>query len=1209
MRLERFSPFKYTVFHLKTGEDVVVLAMTREEFLRQKMGNQVLILDGAMGTAIQGLHLSEDDYSYEQRPPALGCSEILLFTRPDAIYDIHLEYLKAGADIISTDTFGANRFSLAEYGLDHLSYDFNLAAAELARAAVEEIEAQEETRYAFVAGSIGPTGKAASFSASAEDLTRRDASFDEFVEIFSEQARGLLDGNVDLFLIETAFDTLVVKAALTAVYTEMKKQSKELPVMVSVTFSDNSNRTLSGQTVEAFVSSMSHYPLFSLGLNCSTGIREMLPLIDRVAAVSPFPLSAHPNAGFPNLDGDYEQSASEFVSLMSQPLKQGLLHIVGGCCGTTPVHIRALRDSLSQYPVPSRVPKERGFTLSGLEPLEDPDSFIVVGERSNVAGSRKFARLIREHRYTQALSVLRSQIEMGSKVIDICLDDALIDSVSEMRTLLRHALSDPDIARIPFMIDSSDWPTIVTALKEIQGRAIVNSISLKDGEELFISKARFIDSMGSAMVVMLFDEHGQAATFEKKIEIAQRSYTLLTDQGIAPTSIVFDPNVLTIATGIAEHDSYGKDFIDAVAWITEHLPGVKVSGGVSNLSFSFRGNNFIREAMHAVFLDMARQKGLSMAIINPETQSDGSLLDQETYAIVRSAIEGVQTEALIEHAINVQDRELVRKEKSLDEQLPPAGRERLIWALKKGVDSYLEQDLSALCDLEAVDIIEGPLMDGMKAVGALFQEGRMFLPQVVRSARVMKMAVAILQPRLTEAKSAQGSTAGTVVFATVKGDVHDIGKNIVILVLECNNFHVIDLGVMVPAHQILDAARTHAADLVALSGLITPSLKEMEQVCSLFEQEGMDIPILIGGATTSERHTAIRIAPSYPARVFHGRDATQAVSSALTLLSSQAESFIETTDRHYREIREESRRSQLLLTPYSEAVRHRFHKQEPTLFRNLPYIQVIDWVRLEDLLPYVTYPNFFKAWLVSPESEEAQTLKRDLTALLEIPEVHEALNASIRGAYGLFPVTKDPQGRIRITAGEKETSFTFLRSQMPDRQGRFLSMSDFIHDSEIDTLGMFVLSAGLALGPLEQKYRDAGDDYSALLLATFSNRLAEAFSEYTEQRIVQPVWKVKTVRPGIGYPVTPDHTMKQQVFDLLEVTSSCGITLTESMAMKPLSTVSGFYFGGEDAGYFTLHGISEQQLEHYVQLTGRSRNEVLDMMPVDLYSESPKETL
>ncbi len=1183
--------------------------MTREEFLRQKMGKQVLILDGAMGTAIQGLHLSEDEYSYEQGAPALGCSEILLFTRPDAIYDIHLEYLKAGADIISTDTFGANRFSLAEYGLDHLSYDLNLAAAELARAAVEEIEAQEETRYAFVAGSIGPTGKAASFSASAEDLTRRDASFDDFVEIFSEQARGLLDGNVDLFLIETAFDTLVVKAALTAVYSEMEKKGKNLPVMVSVTFSDNSNRTLSGQTVEAFVASMSFFPLFSLGLNCSTGIREMLPLIDRVAAVSPFPLSAHPNAGFPDLDGNYEQSAEEFVSLMSEPLTQGLLHIVGGCCGTTPVHIRALKEALSQFPAPSRIPVKRAFTLSGLEPLEDPDSFIVVGERSNVAGSRKFARLIREHRYTEALSVLRKQIEMGAKVIDICLDDALLDSAAEMRTLLRHALSDPDIARIPLMIDSSDWPTIVTALKEIQGRAIVNSISLKDGEELFISKARFIDSMGSAMVVMLFDEHGQAATFEKKIEIAQRSYSLLTSNGIAPQSIVFDPNVLTIATGIPEHDSYGRDFIDAVSWITEHLEGVKISGGVSNLSFSFRGNNFIREAMHAVFLDMARERGLSMAIINPETQSDGSLLDRQTYSIVRSAIEGVHSDALIEHAILVQDRALVRKERISDEQLPSAGRERLIWALKKGVDTYLEQDLSALSGLEAVEIIEGPLMEGMKAVGALFQEGKMFLPQVVRSARVMKMAVAILQPRLTEAKSAQGSTAGTVVFATVKGDVHDIGKNIVILVLECNNFKVIDLGVMVPAREILDAARTHSADLVGLSGLITPSLKEMEHVCSLFHQEGMDIPILIGGATTSERHTAIRIAPSYPARVFHGRDATQAVSNALTLLSSRSAAFIETTDRRYREIREESERSRILLTPYGETLVDRYRKQKATLFRELPYTQVIDWVHLEDLLPYVTYPNFFKAWLVSPESEEADTLKKDLSALLDIPEVHAAFDRSIRGVYGLFPVTKDAQGRILVSAHGKESSFTFLRSQLSDRQGRYLSMSDFVHDSEPDTLGMFVLSAGLALEPLEQKYREAGDDYSALLIATFSNRLAEAFSEYTEQQIVRPLWKVKTVRPGIGYPVTPDHTMKGQVFDLLEVTASCGITLTESMGMKPLSTVSGFYFGGEDVGYFTLHGISEQQLEHYTQLTGRSRNEVLDMMPVDLYSEAPKETI
>ncbi len=1191
---------------LSTTSDSEEDCMTRDEYLRQRMGEQVLVLDGAMGTAIQALHLGEEDYSYEGRSPAHGCSEILLFTRPDAIYDIHLDYLKAGADIISTNTFGANRFSLGEYGLDPLVYDLNLAAAELARAAVEEIEAAEETRYAFVAGSIGPTGKAASFSASADDLTRRDASFDEFVEVFSEQVRGLLDGNVDLFLIETAFDTLVVKAALSAIYGEMEKKGKNLPVMVSVTFSDNSNRTLSGQTVEAFVASMSYYPLFSLGLNCSTGIKEMLPLIDRVAAISPFPLSAHPNAGFPDLDGNYEQSASEFVSLMSEPLERGLLHIIGGCCGTTPLHIKALKDSLAAFPAPSRTPQERTFTLSGLEPIADPESFIVVGERSNVAGSRKFARLIREKKYGEALSVIRGQISMGATVIDICLDDALIDAPSEMRMLLRHALSDPEIARIPFMIDSSDWDAVVAALKEIQGRAIINSISLKDGEELFLAKAKYIASMGAAMVVMLFDEVGQAATYEKKIEIAQRSYTLLTQNGIEATSIVFDPNVLTIATGIAEHDSYGKDFLDAVEWITEHLKGVKISGGVSNLSFSFRGNNFIREAMHAVFLDMAREKGLSMAIINPETQSDGSLLDEETYTIVRSAILGINTDALIEHAISVQDRSLLRKEKQADEEVPAPGPERLVWALRKGVDSYLEEDLSSLAHLEAVEIIEGPLMDGMKHVGALFQEGKMFLPQVVRSARVMKMAVAILQPRLEEAKASESASAGTVVFATVKGDVHDIGKNIVILVLECNNFKVIDLGVMVPPHDILAAAREHKADIVGLSGLITPSLREMEFVCSLFEQEGMTVPIMIGGATTSEKHTAIRIAPSYPGKVFHGRDATQAVSTALTLRSSHALSFTEETDTRYREIREEAEKNKITLQSFSSVQSLGYRKEETTLFSATPYIRVVDWVSVDDLLPYVTYPNFFKAWLVPPDSDEAAKLKKDVFTLLENPEVKAAFNASIRGVYGLLPVKKDEKGRI-IVQGTDETSFTFLRSQMPNRYGMCLSMADFIHDSEMDTLGMFVLSAGLALEPLEQKFKEEGDDYSALLIATFSNRLAEAFSEYTEQNIIHPLWGVKTVRPGIGYPVTPDHTMKRQVFDLLDATASCGINLTDSMVMDPVSSVSGFYFGGKDAGYFTLHGISEQQLDHYVSLTGRTREDVLDMMPVDLYSEAPKD--
>ncbi len=1178
--------------------------MTRTEYLRSLMGERVLLLDGAMGTAIQALHLKEDDYRYEDHPASLGCSEILTLSRPDAIYDIYLNYLKAGADIVTTNTFNANRFSMSEYHLEGIVYDLNLAAAELARAAIEEIEAEDESRYAFVAGSIGPTGKAASFSASAEDLTMRDASFDQFVEAFSEQVNGLLDGNVDLFLIETAFDTLVVKAALTAVYTEMEKREKDIPVMVSVTFSDNSNRTLSGQTVEAFVSSMSCYPLFSLGLNCSTGIKEMLPLIDRVAAVSPFPISAHPNAGFPDLDGNYEQSASEFVSLMAPPLEQGLLHIVGGCCGTTPLHIRAMKEALEKSGPPRRVPQERRFTLSGLEPLKNEGELIVVGERSNVAGSRKFARLIREKKYSEALSVLRGQIAMGATVIDICLDDALIDSAAEMKILLRHALSDPDIACIPFMIDSSDWDTIVTALKEMQGRAIINSISLKDGEELFIAKAKYIESMGAAMVVMLFDENGQAATYEKKVEIAGRSYDLLLSKGIHPSSIVFDPNILTIATGIAEHDSYGKDFLDAVGWITGNLPGVKVSGGVSNLSFGFRGNNFIREAMHAVFLDMAREKGLSMAIINPETQSDGSLLDEETYTIIRDAVNGINPDALIEHAISSQDRNLLRKEKGVAEEIPPAGVERLVWALRKGIETYIEEDLATLDHLPAVEIIEGPLMDGMKIVGGLFQEGKMFLPQVVRSARVMKIAVAILQPKLEEAKTTESSSAGTVVFATVKGDVHDIGKNIVILVLECNNFNVIDLGVMVPPGDILEAARTHKADMVGLSGLITPSLKEMENVCALFEREGMTIPVLIGGATTSEKHTAIRIAPSYPGKVLHGRDATQAVSTALTLRSSHAQRFMQETDARYRKIREDAERDKLVLKPFASVGDLRYRKDSPTLYHEKPHVRLIDWVTVDDILPYVTYPNFFKAWMVPPESEEAEKLRKDVFSLLAIPEVKEAFNASIRGVYGLFPVRKDAEGRILVSGEDgSETSLVFLRSQLPNRVGMCLSMSDFIHDTAPDTLGMFALSAGLALSPVEEKYKAAGDDYSALLIATFSNRLAEAFSEYAEQNIIRPLWGVKTVRPGIGYPVTPDHTMKRDVFSLLDATGKCGIVLTDSMVMDPPSSVSGFYFGGEDAGYFTLHGISEQQLESYVKLTGRSRDEVLGMMPVELFSE------
>ncbi len=1191
--------------------------MTRNEYLRTLMGQKVLLLDGAMGTTVQSLHLSEDDYIIDSLPAAPGCIDLLTLTRSDVIFDIHYQYLLAGSDIIETNTFGANAFSLEEYALTSYVYDMNLAAAEIARAAVERIEAEDEQRYAFVAGVIGPTGKGLSFSTSTDDLSARSASFDQFVEIYRQQAIALLDGNVDLFLVETVFDTLVAKAALYAIFEEMKERGVSIPVMVSATFSDKSGRTLSGQTLKALVSSLSSYPLFSLGLNCSTGIEEMLPLIEDIAKISPFPISAHPNAGFPDIDGNYTQSATKLAQLMKDPLQEGLLHIVGGCCGTTTHHIQALFDLLKTMPPPKRVPKELSFTLCGLESIEiQTGDFLVVGERANVSGSRKFKRLITQKKYVEALSIIKQQVVDGSHIIDICVDDALIEGEEEMLTLLRALLADPEIARVPIMIDSSNWNVIVTALKELQGRAIVNSISLKDGKELFIEKARYIQSMGAAMVVMLFDEDGQADTYERKCAIAERSYNLLVESGIVhPSSIIFDPNILTIATGMDESATYAKDFLEATRWIKSQYPLVKVSGGLSNLSFSFRSNSYIREAIHAVFLEQGALYGLDMAIINPSTLIDVQDIDSSHYQVIKEALLLTQgdsqkaTEELINLAISTQDRKKVEKEvisQHIEESTP---EQRLINAIIKGDDSTLKEDLEALYQLEAVEIIEGPLMKGMEEVGALFQNGSLFLPQVVRSARVMKIAVDILSPRLNQVLTAESSKQKVVVFATVKGDVHDIGKNIVALVLRCNNFQVVDLGVMVPPLTILEKAKEYHADIVALSGLITPSLHQMGEVCSLFEKEGMNIPILIGGATTSKKHTALRLAPHYPNKTFYSVDAGSAVSVALQLCSHQKATFVQETEHEYNEIRSGNEKKEGNLIPFSIAIEKRHKKKDSTLFSMNPIIKVEENIEIETLIPFINWHMFIKAWLVPPQSEEAIKLKEDALSLLTKNEVVEVLNSSIKAVYGLFPVKKkDPQTiQILDELGIELQTLTFLRSQTPTREGTCYSLSDYTIDDGFDTIGMFVATSGLHVASLVNKYKEEGDEYSQLLLSLLSDRLAEALSEYLHTQIVDPVWKrskeSSSIRPAIGYPIVRDHQMKKSIFTLLKAYESIGVELTESMAMNPVSSVCGLYVADNKCSYFPLSSISEEQLKYYCHQYGKNEKEVLHYMSVEIEEE------
>ena len=1189
--------------------------MTRSEYLINLMGQKVLLLDGAMGTTVQSLHLQESDFQIDSIPPASGCIDILSLTRSDVIFDIHHTYLLSGSDIIETNTFGANAFSLEEYGLVEYVYDMNLAAAEIARAAVELVE-EEESRYAFVAGVLGPTGKALSFSTSTDDLSARSASFDEFVEMYRVQVKGLLDGNVDLILVETVFDTLVAKAALFAVFEEMRERNKVLPVMVSATFSDKSGRTLSGQTLKALVSSLSSYPLFSLGLNCSTGLEEMLPLIDELDTISPFPISVHPNAGLPDIDGNYQQSAQLFTSLLSPLLERGLLHIIGGCCGSTYEHIKALSQLIKKMPQPTRIPKEKVFTLSGLEPLkEEDDTFLIVGERANVSGSKMFKRLISEGHYDQALSIIKKQVLMGAHIIDLCVDDALLDGEREMRILLRGLLADPEVAKVPIMIDSSNWNVIVCALKELQGRAIVNSISLKDGDELFKEKARFIESMGAAMVVMLFDEHGQADTFQRKCEIATRSYELLIENFITcPTSIIFDPNILTIATGMAESASYAKDFLHATAWIKEKYPNVKVSGGLSNLSFSFRGNSYIREAIHAVFLEIGLSYGLDMAIINPSTIIQVRDLEQNHYNIIKEALLLTQrnpakaTQDLIELAIKTQEIKKKKTTTSKEEIQETDPQKRLIRAIVGGDESTLREDLKALDDLEAVEIIEGPLMKGMEKVGSLFQSGALFLPQVVRSARVMKIAVDILSPRLN-IKNEVASQAKTVVFATVKGDVHDIGKNIVALVLRCNNFRVIDLGVMVPSRTILEKAIEYNADIVALSGLITPSLTHMGEVCSLFEEEKMNIPIIIGGATTSAVHTALRLAPLYPKRTFYSVDASSTVSIAMNLISHQKKVFIQQIEDEYALIKERYKERDERLTPFTVATQKRHIKHKPTLYSSSPVIHIIEDIQVEQLIPNINWHMFFKAWLTPIHSTEADTLKHDALSLLGNKDVLNTLNASIKAVFGLFPAIKKNEHTVSVLDKERKEleNFTFLRSQKPMKDEHYYSLADYVSDTLLDTIGMFVATIGHSVPKMVQQYKEHDDEYHALLLSLLSDRLAESLSEYLHTHIVHPLWikgeKITSIRPAIGYPIVPDHHMKNSIFSLLSAYTSIGVELTESMAMNPVSSVSGLYVADSNCSYFPLSSISQEQLTYYCYQYGKSEKEILHYMSVDIDNE------
>ena len=1166
--------------------------MLEANTLKELAKKRVLILDGAMGTAIQQRGLVPEDFTYPGLPtPVPGCNELLSITRPDIIKDIHRAYIEAGADIIETNTFGANRFGLKDYGLSDKVYELNLASAKLAREAAESAD-----KAVFVAGDIGPTGRSASFSPSVDDPSFRESDFHDFVEMYREQLKGLLDGGVDIILIETIFDTLVAKAALTAVMKEFKDRQIELPIMVSATFSDKSRRTLSGQSLEAFISSLSSYPIFSLGVNCSTGASEMVPLIRDLAKLSPFRTSAHPNAGFPDNDGFYTQTPDELAELLRPVLEEGLLSVIGGCCGTRPKHIAAIAKMAKNKPPFQLHTKEPVLKLSAWDVLSIPmeHQFITVGERANVAGSRKFARLIKEDKFEEAILLTRKQVEAGAQIIDVCMDDPLIDAPEAMKKFLRLVAADSVAARVPVMIDSSSWSVIEAALPELQGRGIVNSISLKEGEEEFLQKANFIHDMGAALMVMLFDEHGQADTFARKCSIAERAYRLLTEKTkIKPESIIFDPNILSIATGIDEHDLYARDFIRAIAWIKEHFPKVKISGGLSNLSFAFRGNNPLRKAMHTLFLELAVEAGLDMAIVNPAMEFASAGIPETAKAIIRETLlvekgDGpAARKALIELAMSGSLNTEARSQKSekVDEWRTKDVQERLSEALVRGDDSYLADDLDEAGKEHAMELIEGPLMGGMSKVGKLFGEGKVFLPQIVRSARIMKKAVDILRPYLSEMDDSTANTRGTVVLATVKGDVHDIGKNIVSLVLQCNHFKVIDLGVMVPPEKIYEAVVEHKADMLGLSGLITPSLTEMVTVCSQFEKAGLTIPIMIGGATTSEAHTATRLAPHYPGRVVYSSDASHSVSLALQLASKSADDFLKKTQQHYQKLSKKvENKKRTLLSP--EKARKIKHKKTNASPKPENYgVRVVENIPLTDIIPLINWKMLALAWQVKPNSDEAKRIKQDAKTLLNDPITCEVFKGALSAMVGLFPAYSQNEDVHLLDKDNNElATLYFLRQQEAKKNNKALSLADYVSASD-DSMGLFVASAGKGINVLSGKFHEDDDEYRALLVSMLADRLAEALSEYLHQRLNTEWWKTgqTIIRPANGYPSAPDHSEKETIFNLLEAEKHLGVRLTESFAMDPVSSVCGYYFADKDAHYFSLGTISDEQFDEYAE--------------------------
>lgn len=1201
--------------------------------LEELLSDHILVLDGAMGTMVQALKLTEADIRGERfakhHKELKNFVDLLCLTRPDAVTEIHRKYLEAGADIVETNTFGASPVGIIEFDLPpEIVREINVAAVRCARRAVDEFRLRTPNRPRFVAGSIGPTGRTASISTSVEDPGFRNVTFDELVNSYYEQVKALIEAGVDILLPETVIDTLNLKACLFAIRKCFDDLGRTVPVMVSATFDSSGSTFVSGQSVEAFWNAISHFPLLSVGMNCALGPDKMRPFVEELSHVSTRYISCHPNAGLPNEMGAYDLSPTAMAKTLAEFARNGWLNIVGGCCGTTPAHIHAIAQAVEGIRPHHRAHVEPWLRLSGTRPmtLRPESNFLMIGERTNVTGSRRFARLILDEKFEEAIAVAREQVEGGALVIDINMDADLLDGEAAMTRYLNLLAGEPDVASVPVMIDSSKWSVIEAGLKCVQGKAIVNSISLKDGEAEFLRRAELAHRYGAAVVVMAFDEQGQAVTVEDKVRICRRAFDLLTTHvGLAPEDIIFDPNILTVATGIEEHNNYAINFIEATRQIKRICPGAKVSGGVSNISFSFRGNDVVREAMHAAFLYHAVRAGMDMGIVNPGQLEVYEEIPKELLERVEDVLLNRRpdaTERLVEFAETVKGS----GKKAVTEELAwrdAAVEERLKHALIKGLDRFIEQDVEEARQQYArcIQIIEGPLMNGMSVVGDLFGEGKMFLPQVVKSARVMKKAVAYLMPFMEQEKIAAGladqGARGKILLATVKGDVHDIGKNIVGVVLGCNNYEVIDLGVMVSCEKIVEAAVRDAVDIIGLSGLITPSLDEMTHNAKEFARLGLTVPLLIGGATTSAKHTAVRIAPHYPSPTVHVLDASRCVGVVDNLLNPELRPAYEIKNRELQhELVASYEQRSVKLVPYEVACQKRFTCDWSTVPIETPDFlgaRTLHDFPLETLKPFIDWSPFFMTWELKGKypkifsDPHVGSVARELYdhALELLDRIIRERLLQANAVYGFWPAVSEGDD-IVLFADESRTTertrFHMLRQQW-ERKGQndFRSLADYIAPRESgrhDYLGAFAVTAGLGCDQLCAQFDAQHDDYNSILTKALADRLAEAFAEYLHQRARQD-WKYgrnepftndqlidecyRGIRPAPGYPACPDHTEKRNLFDLLQAETQTGISLTENFAMLPAASVCGFYFAHPEARYFAVDRITKDQVQAYAQ--------------------------